>query len=440
MKYLKYSAIITNVYPDSIGEELGLEPGDKLVSVNGVSSRDLIELSFQLAEEELELLIEKADGRQEFIDLEKDYDDELGLEFDSAVFDGVRRCGNKCVFCFVDQMPPNMRESLYVKDDDYRLSFLYGNFVTLTNSSPKDLERIYREHLSPLYVSVHTTNENLREKMLGNRHAGKIYTQLKELIAHDIEVHTQIVLCPGINDGPELEKTINDLFKLGPNVLSAAIVPVGLTRYRDNCYSLQGFTPSEAQNIIKNVEKWQVKFREQTGNSFVYLADEFYLAAGCTIPEYDLYDGFPQLENGIGIVRSFIDEWQQADEGNDKTYQEPHYLSIVCGKSAEKVLTPLLEDLQVPNLNVRVVPVENKFFGTQITVTGLLTGQDIIDTVANISGPHTGIILPGVALRKGEDVFLDNMSLDKVEETLNIPVRVAYGAAELKEYLMNWDK
>lgn len=437
---MNYSAIITNVSPDSIGEELGLVPGDKLLKVNGESCKDLIELSFALAEEELELLIEKADGTQEIIELEKDYDDELGLSFDSAVFNGVRRCGNNCVFCFVDQMPPNMRESLYVKDDDYRLSFLYGNFVTLTNITPMDMERIYREHLSPLYISVHTTNEDLRVKMLNNKHAGKINAHLKELIKHDIEVHTQIVLCPGINDGQELEKTITDLSLLGTNVLSSAIVPVGLSRFREGLFHLDGFTPEEAKTIIKTVEVWQRKYREKIGNSFVYLADEFYLAANYPIPENELYDGFPQLENGIGIVRSFIDEWrQEAKETAPKPYQEPHYIDVVCGHSAEKVLKPLLSELNVANLYIRVVPVENKFFGLQITVTGLLTGQDIIDKLAKFAGPRTGIILPGVALRKGEEVFLDNISIDELEKQLKIPVRVAYSAAELHELLCNWE-
>ncbi|MCE5286218.1 MAG: DUF512 domain-containing protein [Pelosinus sp.] len=437
---MKYSAVITNVHPDSIGEELGLVPGDKLLAVNGQSAKDLIELSFALAEENLELLLEKANGTQEIIELEKDYDDELGLEFESAVFDGIRRCANNCVFCFVDQMPPNMRESLYVKDDDYRLSFLYGNFVTLTNSTRKDMARIYREHLSPLYVSVHTTNAALRVKMLGNKAAGKIYEQLKELTGHDIEVHTQIVLCPGFNDGQELEKTITDLYALGPNVLSAAIVPVGLTRYRENCAAINGFTAAQAQKVIETVSGWQKKFREKSGSSFVYLADEFYLAADYPIPDYDFYDGFPQLENGIGIVRSFIEEWQQAaKEKASKAYAKPCYLDIVCGLSAEKVLTPLVNKLNVPNLTIRIVPVENKFFGSQITVTGLLTGQDIIDKAVNLPGQRSGIIVPGVALRKGEEIFLDNTSLDKMEESLKIPVRAAYSAAELHDLLLSFE-
>jgi putative radical SAM enzyme (TIGR03279 family) len=441
VKYLNYSAIITNVHQDSIGEELGLVPGDKLLAVNGESSKDLIELSFALSEENLELLIEKVNGTQEIIELEKDYDDELGLEFESAVFDGVRRCANNCVFCFVDQMAPNMRESLYVKDDDYRLSFLYGNFVTLTNSTPKDMKRIYREHLSPLYVSVHTTNAELRERMLGNKFAGKINEQLKDLIRHDIEVHIQIVLCPGINDGKELEKTIADLYALGSNVLSVAIVPVGLTRFRNGLSALNGFTAAEAKNVIQAVEGWQKKFRSESGSSFVYLADEFYLAADYPIPKYDFYDGFPQLENGIGIVRSFMEEWREAaKDSKPKAYQEPYRLDVVCGLSAEKVLKPLINELSASNLNVRIIPIENKFFGSQITVTGLLTGQDIIDKAQSLQGPRTGLIVPGVALRKGEDVFLDDMSLGKMEKAMNIPVRAAYSATELYDLLLNWDK
>ena len=259
----------------------------------------------------LKLLIEKTNGEREVLEIEKEYDEDLGIEFESAVFDGVRRCANKCIFCFVDQMAPGMRESLYVKDDDYRLSFLYGNFVTLTNSSPQDINRIRRLHLSPLYISVHTTNGSLREKMLNNKNAGKIMEQLDTLIESGIEMHTQVVLCPDINDGIELEKTISDLYSLHPSIISMAIVPVGLSRYRDNCYSLQVFTPEQALNVVNAVSKWQQKCRKASGTSFVYLSDEFYLNAGQPIPEYDLYDGFPQLENGIGLVRNFLFEWQQ---------------------------------------------------------------------------------------------------------------------------------
>lgn len=432
--------VIAKVQPDSIASEIGLEPGDRIMSVNGLVMSDIIDLSFAWADENIELLIEKKNGEQQILEIEKDYDDELGIEFESAVFDGIRKCANKCIFCFVDQMAPNMRESLYVKDDDYRLSFLYGNFVTLTNLGPKDINRIRQFHLSPLYISVHTTNGPIREKMLGNRHAGRITEQLKTLIDNGVEVHTQVVLCPEINDGPILERTFEDLRMLHPGVLSLAIVPVGLSKYRDDCFPLRVFTPMEAEQIILKVTDWQKECRKLYGHSFVYLADEFYLAAGQTVPEYEFYDEFPQIENGVGIVRAFLQDWQKT--ANVKaafpSYSEPVYLDVVCGTSAEKILGPLLKEITIPNLSIRLLPVKNEFFGPNITVTGLLTGRDIEKTLAALPGPRTGVIIPGVALRKGESVFLDNSSPTDLENKLNTKVRVAYGAKDLRELLTDW--
>ncbi|MGL5514490.1 MAG: DUF512 domain-containing protein [Sporomusa sp.] len=434
---MTYKGIVSDVKQDSIGAEIGIEPGDRLLEVNGEAVQDIIDLSFALAEEEVELLIEHTSGEQELITLEKEFDEDLGLEFESAVFDKVRQCANKCIFCFVDQMPAGMRDSLYIKDDDYRLSFLYGNFVTLTNLGPQDLSRIARLHLSPLYVSVHTTNGELRSKMLGNRQAGKIMEQLNLLVDKSIEFHTQVVLCPGFNDGEQLEKTIHDLYAMSPSVLSMAIVPVGLTRYRDHCHPLAAFSAKEANQVIDLVDKWQMKCRQATGKSFVYLADEFYVTAGRAIPNYELYDGFPQLENGVGLVRSFLTEWENQPVAATG-YTERHYLDVVCGVSAEKILTPLLTRLSLPNLEVRVVSVENDFFGRKVTVTGLLTGGDIIKTLRSLPGPRTGVIIPGVALRKGEHIFLDNTTPDTVAAELDVPVRTAYFAQDLKQLLAAW--
>lgn len=434
---MAYSGIIAKVIPDSIAVEVGLEPGDRLISVDGESILDIIDLSFALSDESVELLIEKTNGEQEILEIEKEYDEDLGIEFESAVFDGVRRCANKCIFCFVDQMAPGMRESLYVKDDDYRLSFLYGNFVTLTNTVPQDIDRIRRLHLSPLYISVHTTNGTLREKMLNNKNAGKIMEHLDTLITSGIEMHTQIVLCPNINDGAELEKTISDLYSLHPSVISMAIVPVGLSRYRENCYSLEAFSPEKALDVITLVNKWQQKCRKKSGTSFVYLSDEFYITAGQPIPEYDLYDGFPQLENGIGLVRNFLHEWENAPISTTG-YTSPHHIDVVCGVSAHKILRPLLESLTITNLTIRVIPIENNFFGTEISVSGLLTGQDIISQLTQLDGVRTGVIIPGVALRKGEGVFLDNMTLDELESGLGTTVHAAYSAEELCQLLQAW--
>lgn len=432
-----YSGIIAKVMPNSIAEEVGLESGDRLLTVDGENIRDIIDLSFALADDCVEILVEKKNGEQEILEIEKEYDEDLGIEFESAVFDGVRRCANKCIFCFVDQMAPGMRESLYVKDDDYRLSFLYGNFVTLTNLGPQDIKRIRQLHLSPLYISVHTTNGPLREKMLNNKNAGNIMTQLRTLIDSGVEMHTQIVLCPDINDGEELEKTINDLYALHPNVLSMAIVPVGLSRYRDACYTLQVFTPEKAHAVVDKITQWQKKCRDKSGTSFVYLSDEFYLTADLPIPAYEMYDNFPQLENGIGLVRNFLAEWQE-EPLKMQGYTEPHYLDVVCGISAKKVLGPLLENLKIPNLTIRVLSVQNVFFGTDITVSGLLTGQDICSTLDEVGGVRTGVIVPGSALKKGETIFLDNMTCDELEINLGVPVRAAYSATDLRQLLQAW--
>jgi len=434
---LACSGIVSKVRPKSIAFEFGVEPGDRLITVDGESIRDIIDLSFALADEHVELLMEKPNGEQEILDIEKEYDEDLGLEFESAVFDGVRRCANKCIFCFVDQMAPGMRESLYVKDDDYRLSFLYGNFVTLTNSGPQDVNRISRLHLSPLYISVHTTNGPLRAKMLNNKNAGKIMEQLDTLIESGIEMHTQIVLCPDINDGEELEKTIADLYSLHPSILSMAIVPVGLSRYREDCYSLQVFTPEKALSVVNMVNKWQERCRKDSGTSFVYLSDEFYLAADQPIPAYDVYDGFPQLENGIGLIRNFLFEWEQ-ETIQTTGYEDPQYIDVVCGRSAEKILTPLLENIKISNLTLRVIPVENHFFGHDITVSGLLTGSDIVTALSEVDGPRTGVIIPGTALKRGETVFLDDMTVEELERQLAVPVRPAHGATDLRQLLQAW--
>lgn len=436
---MSYYGVVTMVVPESIADQTGIEAGDKLLAVNGRQLRDIIDLSFALADDYIELLIEKTDGEQEIIEIEKEYDEDLGLHFESAVFDGIRRCANQCIFCFVDQMAPNMRASLYVKDDDYRMSFLYGNFVTLTNLGERDFARIKKLHLSPLYISVHTTNGSLRAKMLHNKNAGNIMQHIDKLIESGIELHTQVVLCPEINDGVILEKTIADLYQLHPGVQSLAIVPVGLSRYRENCHPLKGFTAAQACHIISMVAQWQKKSRSETGSSFVYLSDEFYIAAAQPIPGDEFYDGFPQLENGIGLVRNFLTEWERAKTASS-VYPAPIYLDIVCGKSAEKILSPLMRQLAIPNLHIRLVPVENHFFGPDITVTGLLTGRDIVKGLSCLTGERDGVIIPGIALRTGESVFLDDSTLQEVEQQLNIPVRVAYGGADLRELLHGWTR
>ncbi|HWR38046.1 MAG TPA: DUF512 domain-containing protein [Patescibacteria group bacterium] len=432
-----YRGVIAQVVPGSIADELGVKPGDILLSINGQPIKDLIDLSFAVADENIELVIEKESGEQELYEFEKDYDENLGIEFTSAVFDRVRSCANHCVFCFVDQMPTGLRETLYVKDDDYRLSFLYGNFITLTNMTPEDMRRIQQLHLSPLYVSVHTTDGGLRTKMLGIPQAASIMEQLNALIEQGIEIHTQVVLCPGINDGEHLKKTMDDLFALHPQVVSLAIVPVGLTKFREQCYPLQKFTPAGAREIVRMVEKRQADCFKDTGNHFVYLSDEFYLNAGRPIPEAAQYDEFPQLENGVGLVRCFLDEWDAvAAETPVVTSGLLRHVDVVCGISAAKILKSLFAKIAIPNLQVRIVAVENQFFGPDVTVTGLLTGQDIINTLLREPSPkRDAVILPGVALRSGETVFLDNMDIKEVTAAIGVPVHIAYSAGELYRLL-----
>lgn len=433
---MQQQGIIAAVRPGSLAARLGLAPGDRVISINNQSPEDIIDLSFAVADNRFILTVEKAGGTREMHQVKKRPHDDLGIEFESAVFDRVRCCANRCIFCFIDQMPAGMRRSLYVKDDDYRLSFLYGNFVTLTNFEPRDLERIRRLHLSPLYVSVHATDGGVRALMLNNKRAARIMEQINELIACGAELHAQIVLCPGINDGAILEKSFRDLYALWPGILSVAVVPVGLTRYRQDCFPLSGFTADGAAAVIDQVGQWQTQCRQEAGEGFIYLGDEFYLAAGRSVPDYDSYGDFPQLENGIGLVRCFLDEWEKTQLS--AAYEQPLTIEVVCGVSAAKILEPLLAEWVVPNLSVRLLPVENRFFGPAITVTGLLTGGDILAALEASDRRCDGVIIPGVALRKGENIFLDDMTLEQLENQLGVPVRVAHFAADLKQCLADW--
>ena len=435
------SGEIIRVAPGSLAEELELAAGDKILAVNGQELRDIIDLSFAFAEEEIELLVEHADGEQELLAFDKDYDEELGAEFVSAVFDGIRSCGNRCYFCFVDQVPPGMRKSLSVKDDDYRMSFLYGNFVTLTNMREKDFQRIERYHLSPLFVSVHAMNPDLRAAMLNTRRAAEIANHLDRLEAADVEYHTQVVLCPGLNDGRELDRTVEELMARRPHALSLAVVPVGLTRFREGCYPLQMFDRKGAAADIHHIVSWQRRAREETGNSFVYLGDEFYFLAGLPVPPVEEYDGFPQLDNGIGLARSFIEEWKNtlqklpAPEG----YEEPLHLVILSGTSVAPLFEELVAGLSVPGLRVRCLGVENDYFGRTVNVSGLLTGEDMLRALREIADAPQGVLLPECALRTGENVLLDDMTLDAFRSAVpHLRVETAQGGGDLARALLDW--
>ncbi len=422
--------LISGVRKNSLAEAAGIIAGDKLLSVQGAQVKDIIELSFYTSDYEVDLEVENVDGQRRQIHIDKYPDEDLGLEFDSAVFDKVATCYNNCIFCFVDQMIPGMRPGLYVRDDDYRLSFLYGNFITLTNLKEEDFQRIIQTHMTPLYVSVHATNPKVRCEMMHNRFAGELMEKLERLFAADIQVHTQIVCCPGYNDGEVLAKSFDDLYSKYPHVLTMAVVPVGITKHREKLHPLRTFTKDEAITLIDQVTVWQQKCREETGKTFIYLGDEFYLLAGREVPQADWYDGFPQLENGIGLTRSFLDEWQQT-LAQMASYTPTTPAVVPVGEGAYPVLKPLMDELnQKFGSKHAFVPVPNKFFGGKVNVTGLLTAGDILQAVQG-----KRIILPAVVLNN-DNLFLDDKSLAQFKESFGGKVELAKGAKELLHLLL----
>lgn len=426
---------ISNIEENSLAQKIGLVIGDKILQVNGKKLRDIIDFSFEFAEEKIEILIEHADGSRELKFFDKDVDEELGAEFESAVFDGIKICKNHCVFCFVDMIAPNMRKTLSVKDDDYRLSFLYGNFITLTNLTDDDFKRIKNFHLSPLYISIHAMNPSVREKLMRTPLAAKIQTQLDKLDRAGVEYHTQVVLCPNLNDGDELNFTIEEILKRRPNALSLAIVPVGVTKYRRDKFPLTQFDKAGALKVIQQVEKFQRQLRGESGETFIYLADEFYFLAELEMPPVEFYDDFPQIENGIGMTRNFIEEFHA--ENLQATSYALQAIDIICGTSIAKVLKKLVnaEIKKNPNLDARILPVENKFFGGGVNVSGLLTGGDIIDTLKKFDRPRDKILIPATAIRFGENVFLDDISLDDLQKIFPAQIIPISNGADFKKVL-----
>jgi len=424
--------VVEKVSAGGIAHRLGVEPGDQVVEINGQPVRDIIDYRFLSCAEKLNVLVVKAGGESWLLDIEKEYEDDLGLTFGARELGrGFKRCRNKCVFCFLNQMPGGLRRSLYLNDDDYRLSFLHGNFITLTNVRQEDLERIANQRLSPLYISVHTTNPALREKMLNNRRAGKIMEQLRYLAGAGIKMHAQAVLCPGINDGPELARTIDDLCGFWPAVRSLAAVPVGLTRYRDKLYPLRVYNQEEAREITGLVRKWQRVCRRRVNNPFVFAADEFYLLAKEPVPPAKDYAGFPQLENGVGLVRLFQDEWAAAAKKLPAGLKRPRKVTVVTGELGMEILKPVVRRLnEIENLEVQLIGVTNRFFGETVTVAGLLTAQDVL---AALAGRALGdlLIVPAVMLREKDDLFLDGPALGELARRLGVPAAKAKGAQEL---------
>ena len=433
-----YPGIILRVLEGSIAEELELVPGDKILSVNDMPLRDIIDFSFAMADEEIELLVEHANGEQELIAFDKDYDEDFGVEFERAVFDGIRACANHCYFCFVDMIAPDMRHSLSVKDDDYRLSFLYGNFVTLTNMGAADFSRIERYHLSPLYVSVQCTNPVLRAEMLRYKGASDILGQLAKLEQAGADYHTQVVLCYGLNDGEELERTIRDITARRPHALSLAIVPVGLTKHRSDPFPLVQFDREGAARVIDQVEAWQERMRAEEGRTFIYLGDEFYFLAGREVPPTEMYDGFPQLDNGIGLTRNFIEEWVKAGVAMDEEDDEAR-IAVVSGTAVAPVMEQLARELDPDARRIHVLPIVNEHFGATVNVSGLLTGHDIMQALQSLTHTVDGVLIPASALREGEDVFLDDMSLDAMRASFpSVRIEPVATGRDYREALAAW--
>ena len=444
---------ILKVYPGSLAEELELVPGDKLLEINGTRLRDIIDVSFAFADEEIEMLVEHEDGQQEVYEFDKDYDEELGVEFESAVFDGIRHCANNCLFCFVDQVAPDMRESLNIKDDDYRMSFLYGNFITMTNMVDADFQRIKQYHLSPLFVSVQCTNPDLRQRLLRCRTAGNLAAQLDKLEAADVEYHTQIVLCRDLNDGAELERSLRDIMARQPHALSVAIVPVGLTRFRQDRYPLKSFDKESAAKVVEQVEAYQRQQREKDGRTFIYLADEFYLLAGRELPPAEYYDGFPQLDNGIGLARNFMEEFAAAvaeaddskaalaahEQQDNRDNQAKLRLAVVSGTSISPLLAELAESVSGAGVQVTMVPVPNHHFGTTVNVSGLLTAKDMLAALADVAGSVDGVLVPESALRTGDNVFLDDVSLSDFRAQLPCRAETVGSGSDFFHALRDWE-
>ncbi|HEY9878214.1 MAG TPA: TIGR03279 family radical SAM protein [Leptolyngbyaceae cyanobacterium] len=426
-------ALVTRVLPGSIAEEIGFEPGDRLVSINGQPPRDLIDYQFLCADEELTLKVIDAQGKTHEVEIEKEYDDDLGLEFETALFDGLIQCTNRCPFCFIDQQPPGRRQTLYLKDDDYRLSFLYGSYLTLTNLLPQEWDRIAQMRLSPLYVSVHATESEVRERLLKNARAGQILSQLEWFQEQRLQVHAQVVVCPGINDGVHLERTLQDLaqFHQGdlPAVASVAVVPVGLTRFRPQADELVPVSPAKAQEVIAQVQRLQTQFQKQFGSTFAWLADEWFLIAGAELPPANHYEDYPQIGNGVGSIRQFLEQFESAAKETLPERVEPaRNLTWVVGNAVEQAFQPILQRLNaVEGLTVRMAAIASDYWGQSISVTGLLTGQDIL---SGLQGRDLGdaILLPSVMLKRGDSgrpedtLFLDDISLAQVSEQLQCPI------------------
>lgn len=413
--------LITAVAEGSPAYRHGLRSGDTLLSINNEELIDHIDYQALSGKRHLILHVRKADGRDWHVELIKAPGKPLGLSFGDSMVTRPRICKNKCVFCFIDQMPPACRKTLYVKDDDWRMSLMMGNFITLTNVDDTEFDRILRRKVSPLYISVHATDPEVRVQMMRNPQAAKIMDRLTALKEHGIKFHCQIVLCPGLNDGAVLEKTLNDLTSLAPAAQSAALVPVGLTRFRDQLYPLKPFDREGAQNVLSICDHWQKHCMDTLGTRFVFPSDEMLCIAGRDIPEEDAYEGFPQIENGVGLMRKFLSALIAASQENTMAAASRSVL-IPCGQSIAPYMRAWIHAYGPANVQVKVVPISNHFFGETVTVTGLLTGGDILKQISTDGIDE--ILLCAVTLRAEGDLFLDDMHIDDFRRLLNIPVRI----------------
>lgn len=425
---------IARVEPGGLGEQMGLRPGDMIVSINGATVRDVLDVIYGCADERgVDIELER-DGRR--ISVRGACDGDLGVEFEALTFDGIRRCVNRCPFCFVDQLPKGMRRALYVKDDDYRYSVLCGNFVTLTNLSDDDWVRLREQRLGPLRVSVHTTDLNLRRWMLGNPKAPDVVEQLTRLGQLHIPVHCQVVLVPGVNDGRYLERTIADLAALHLTVQSVAIVPVGRTKHAAGSgVELREFTTAECRALIERVDWWQREFRGKAGHGLVYLADDFYLRAERRVPSARSYDGFPQYENGVGMVRVLLDDWRRARSSLRRQVVGSRRATVACGTAIASVLSEITAELaEAGGPTINLMPIENSFFGPTVTVSGLLTGGDVVRALEGRDLGET-VILPRAMLDSQGELTLDDESPGSLEAMLNRPVRFAATISDLLQLL-----
>lgn len=423
----KNEHIVKKVLSGSIAEEMEITPGDALLEINGHKIEDIFDYQYYTQDEYIEILVRKPSGEEWLLEIDKGYDEDLGITFENGLMDDYRSCHNKCIFCFIDQMPKGMRDTLYFKDDDSRLSFLQGNYVTLTNMSDEDVDRIIRYNLSPINVSFQTTNPELRCRMLNNRFAGQALEKAWKLAQAGIIMNGQIVLCKGVNDGAELDRSIRDLSAYLPNLESVSVVPVGLSKYRDGLYPLEPFTKEDAQDVLRIIHGWQNKIYPEYGTHFVHASDEWYILAEEELPQEEQYDGYLQLENGVGMLRLLLDEFAEAmeeDRINGRQARAKH-ITLATGRLAYRFIKQMAKQMEerYEGLQIDVIAIRNDFFGEMITVSGLLTGQDIM---AQLKDRDLGekLLLPQNVLKSGEPVFLDDYTLDDIEKALQVRIDI----------------